>query len=889
MANTSDKIGDIKSSGDRSCVDLRRDRLRHHTALNIKKARKIKVNQGKKFSDINLAPKKEELESPRKRKIAESRVFVPKYQTPVLDSLVQPEPIIQPQTTKKTRVDFLHPTSKAYGKEIRREFKDIFKSTLRLFISLVKFGFQKTKLFIFRGKHWAIKFAKAVAKFSVQTLWPFLKFSAKTLAHILISIGLWLYQALYVFFKWIYFKIRGIKYVDLSGYKQLFIQKRLAPAPVSIKRSIAGFLVLCLCSIFSIRILGFVQKGSDAKADVLASTNIAYQYLQSAQDSLSSQNYDLATYKFNVATQSFRQAQKDIEQIGKTVTKILRLFSVSKIALNQTLLEVGANMASSGEYLSKALEPLSCTSLVFKNLGLKHDAFDCPFTFTEGLTITYRNLGISLEKIEKAEKYLAKIDIRNDLPRDLAGQVIGIQEKLPELKETISGFINYSDHILTLLGHYEPKRYLVLFQNSRELRATGGFIGSYGLLDIDQGEIKRFYIDPEGPYRLDGQLKEKIEAPGPLRLVSPRWYMRDANWFLDFPQSAEKIMWFYERSGGATVDGIIALPATLIPKMLEITGPIEMPEYNVTITPENFFENTQYQVEVAYDKEENKPKKFIADLFPKLLERLTNLDQERKIKLGDTFISMLDQKDILLYFKDPKLEKLILDLGFGGEVKHPQGDYLAVVTLNIGGGKTDHVVKQEIFHRAEIKPDGTIIVTLDISRDHQGDPNNMWEKIKNTSYIKVYVPKGSKLLEADGFDSWYYDAIPQFADLEVDKDLAEIYSSRMIHGSSNTEIFEEQNKTVFANWLGVEAGQKKIVQLKYELPFKLNQNISTYSLFIQKQPGTTSEVTSSLFYSPNLKVVWHYSTDNLVKMRSGNVEYEAILEKDRMYAVVLTK
>lgn len=889
MANTSSKIGDIKSHGNQVCLDLRTDQTRRNVALNLKKTRRFRVSSGPKFSDISLAPKEGKLEDLKTKKTPKTKAFIPKYQTPVLDSLAQSEPIIRPETTKKTQVDFLHPASLSYGKEIRQEIKNIFGNTFRLFISLAKFSFLRTKLFILKTRYWIIKFAKAMAKFSVAYLWPFLKFCAKTLSHILISICLGLYRLFYRATRWFYFKIKGIKYVDLSGYKQLFIQKRLAPAPAITRKSIIGFLVLCLIFTFSIRILDFIQKGTDAKADVLASTNVAYQYLQSAQGSLSDKDYNLAAYKFGVATQSFDQAQKDIKQIGHTITKILSLFPASKIALNQSLLEIGANMSSAGEHLSRALEPLNCTSLIFKNLGLKTETLDCPFTFTEGLTVTYRNLGTSLEKVTQAEKYLAKIDIKNDLPKDLADQVLGIQEKLPKLKQTISGLINYSDSVLTLLGHYEPKRYLVLFQNSRELRATGGFIGSHGLLDIDQGEIKKFYIDPEGPYRLDGQLKEKIEAPGPLRLISPRWYMRDANWFFDFPKSAQKVIWFYEKSGGFSVDGIIALPAHLIPKLLEIIGPLDMPEYNETLTCENFFEKTQYQVEVAYDKEENKPKKFIADLFPKLLEKLTNLDQDKKAKLSNTLIEMLDQKDILIYLRDEKLQKLILDLGFGGEVKQTQGDYLAVVNSNIGGGKTDHAVKQEIYHRAEIKPDGTVLVTLDITRDHQGNPNDIWEKIKNTSYVRVYVPKGSKLVSADGFDSWYFDAIPQIAQVQIDPDLGKVYNSRTIDEASNTEIFEEQDKTVFANWIGVEAGQQKTVQLKYELPIRLNQNLFTYSLFVQKQPGINSEFASSLFYHPNLKVAWHYSTDSLVEMRSGSADYEASLTKDRMYAVVLIK
>ena len=512
MTNIPDKIKDIRFSDNPNYVDLRQNKLKPRTALDIKKLRKIKVDQGIKISDIRLTDKKEEFKKPIKEELEESDTFIPKYQIPVLDSLVPPESAIQLQKVKNPQVDFLHPSSKAYGKEIKQELSDILKSLFKLFIYLFKFSVQKTKLFIFKINYWAIKFSRITLKFSKTTLWPFIKISTKTIVYILISVGSWLARLFYFIIKWLYFKIRGIRYVDFSGYKKLFIQKRLAPAPVEIKRNIVGFLVLSLIFTFSIRALDFLQKGNEAKADVLASASIAYQYLQSAQESLSSQKYDLAAYKFSVASQSFRQAQKDIEQIGKNITDILRLFPASKIAVNQDLLEAGANMASAGEHLSKALEPLNCTSLVFKNLGVKSETFGCPFTFTDGLTITYRNLGISLEKIKKAEKYLMKINIEKDLPADLTKQIVVIQEKIPELKKTISGFINYSDQVLTLLGHHSPKRYLVLFQNSRELRATGGFIGSFGLLDIDQGEIKKFYIDPEGPYRLDGQLKEKIEA-----------------------------------------------------------------------------------------------------------------------------------------------------------------------------------------------------------------------------------------------------------------------------------------------------------------------------------------------------------------------------------------
>ena len=55
---------------------------------------------------------------------------------------------------------------------------------------------------------------------------------------------------------------------------------------------------------------------------------------------------------------------------------------------------------------------------------------------------------------------------------------------LDELARTLV----YIDELLTLYpnfaGFKEPKTYLVLLQNSNELRPTGGFIGSVGIANV---------------------------------------------------------------------------------------------------------------------------------------------------------------------------------------------------------------------------------------------------------------------------------------------------------------------------------------------------------------------------------------------------------------------
>ena len=126
----------------------------------------------------------------------------------------------------------------------------------------------------------------------------------------------------------------------------------------------------------------------------------------------------------------------------------------------------------------------------------------------------------------------------------------------------------YIDEFLTLYpnlaGYKEAKTYLVLLQNSNELRPTGGFIGSVGVIKFEDGILSDFRIDDV--YTLDGQLKGHVDPPLPIRdlLGQEHWYLRDSNWSPDFKESAIRAAWFYQKEGGESVDGVIAINSPLI-------------------------------------------------------------------------------------------------------------------------------------------------------------------------------------------------------------------------------------------------------------------------------------------------------------------------------------
>ena len=415
------------------------------------------------------------------------------------------------------------------------------------------------------------------------------------------------------------------------------------------------------------------------------------------------------------------------------------------------------------------------------------------------------------------------------------------------------------------------------------MRATGGFIGTYGLLTLDQGEMTDIFID--GVYNADGQLHEKIIPPQPIQKISTAWSMHDANWFADFPTSAEKIAWFYEKTGGPTVDGVISLTPVIVERLLGITGPISMPEYEVELNAKNFVELIQYKVEVDYDKELNRPKKILADFTPKFIEAISNLSFQKRKEAVEIIFNCLEEKHILAYFSNPSLEELARTEGWSGEIFPTDKDYLSVVSSNINGYKTDRMIKETIKHQAEIQEDGSIIDTLTITRRHQGgDSEYDWWNRVNSNYLRVYLPLGSQLISANGQSLEIYQPPIDYQKHNFKKDpLVEAIESKMvIDAKTGTRIFEESGKTVFANWAYVSPGETVVVSYKYKLPFKIDLTKSTdsYSLLTQKQLGSLGSVFShQVDFPDDWQVSWQYPEN--MTLNSGLLNFNGDLKTDK--------
>lgn len=448
------------------------------------------------------------------------------------------------------------------------------------------------------------------------------------------------------------------------------------------------------------------------------------------------------------------------------------------------------------------------------------------------------------------------------LPSEHRVSFRSLRGALSDTEDTLGVARDITSLLVYTLGHDHPRRYLLAFQNDWERRATGGFVGSFALVDIDRGTIQKIVFPPGGSYDLQGFQQLRLSSPRALQPINPRWEFQDVNWFPDFPTSAQKLAQFYEKSGGSSVDGVIALNASFFATLLGVLGPVEMPRYGVTLTEKNFIEETTRQVETLYDRTENKPKQFLSDSIPLILSRLEHMSESQSIALLRTLVAGVSKRDLQLFITKPSEQQKLSHLGLSGELIKTDGDYLSIVDSNVGGNKSDGAVHMRVSQTVTFRgrEHGETVVRLE--RIHTAISSNEFLGGKNRSYIRFYVPRGSTLVSAKGFTPLSELSLRKASDdLTADPDVLNSENTPLLDPWGNFLLAgEESGKTTFGGIVDTYPGSTSISEIRYQLPFTSDMIADKgYTLYLQRPSASRiSEYALRILPPFQRSIKWHY-------------------------------
>ncbi|MCX6780699.1 MAG: DUF4012 domain-containing protein, partial [Candidatus Magasanikbacteria bacterium] len=571
-------------------------------------------------------------------------------------------------------------------------------------------------------------------------------------------------------------------------------------------------------------------------------------------------NFDAVSDQIIEALRTFHSANQSLQKIDPAEEFVLRHTPVIGAQYG-----VATRLVGAGEHVSLAA---ASYMQLFRTLKAKSDA-----PLIERLSLFFEGNRAVVSDLSAAAELVRPIDT-STLPENQRAFVGQARDAILALDNDAEYLSSVGPVILSTLGNSSPRRYLIVFQNSAELRPTGGFIGSFALLDIENGEVKNLSVPAGGSYDLQGSLKADVFAPLPMHLLNARWEFQDGNWFPDFPTSARKLMWFLEKSQGPSVDGVIAVNASILPDLLAIVGPVKIGGDNAPeLTAENALNTMRSSIDVAKtsadDATKTKPKEIITDAAPAMIATIKSGAPEHFLPLVTALLQGLERRDIQLYSRDADEQKQISSFGWDGALQNNvDGDYLAFIATNLGGGKTDALITQSIDHQAKISEDGTVAVTVRIKRDQKASALAN-EASPNISYVRFYVPTGATLVNAEGFTTPPENLFQTPNQWEkTDTDLLAIEHEVGFDPKSGTRITNELGHTAFGNWMITPPGGSTEAVITYVLPNKISVHNSdflataahllynspdaaNYSVYIQRQSGSSKTEISSRVILPN--------------------------------------
>ena len=555
--------------------------------------------------------------------------------------------------------------------------------------------------------------------------------------------------------------------------------------------------------------------------------------LLSAANLMENRGLDIQSDELDAAERSYRQARSDLDAASGTIgSDPLALIGRrlpwlgGQIGAADDLLDIGKEGADIGVAAVDAMRSYQ---------AVRHSQAG---PLSERVALLLDAVRPDAERMEQS---LAAVEARRRAMSD--GGLVGpidsaladLDHHIEELRQRLDNYDRGSRLAPALLGEDGPHTYLVLAHDNTEMLGSGGFILVYGLLTLDQGKIARLYFDDVSSIYFDWRQRtgEYIEPPRPLKGYLLRdWSMGlgEASWWLDFPTVAEQAIDLYRRESGndEPIDGVIGINFYTLEKLLAVTGPVTVEEYGVTVDSANVTEQTLIitHPEAARPWETDRYD-FVADLAQDVIDRAMGIGPSQWTAMLEAVNALGEEKNLLLYLRDPEAQQAVAELGWDGRVQPSEGDYLMVADSSLNSTKLNLVVQPSI--------------DLTVSLDGLGNARNS----VTISYDNDY-------------STWASSQDPQLAALVVGQSTLTVYgdyvrllvpaSSSLLEVRENDTpvgaeaVWLEHGKTVLGRYFALPADSRKTLTFSYTVPAVLDtsQDPFVYRLLVQKQPGTAA-------------------------------------------------
>lgn len=351
---------------------------------------------------------------------------------------------------------------------------------------------------------------------------------------------------------------------------------------------------------------------------------------------------------------------------------------------------------------------------------------------------------------------------------------------LPELDQDLarvpsvrSAAARMSAGLDPLLGYGTPRTYIVLGQNEQELRPTGGFLGTMGVVKVKDGRIDTF--EYASAYEYDPK-PDRYRIPPPnfsTNMGVGRWYVRDANWWPAFPDSAKAVEQFFREDRNVQPDGVVAVDTEMLRLLLQALGPMTVEGVDVPLTAENFYATLEEEIFGEETEIAAKKRSILGRVLKQSIDRLQAADADKVPALVAVLRQGVAGRHLQLFGNDERVQALSEAFGADGLMRRREGyDFVGVVDANISYSKLNAVISRETTYLR--RGDGKVDLFVSWRNDLSGFEGQRFKRLELVSTIfdpqrrtytkvkgvyvnlfRIYLPLGSTVESIEGFEPVY--------------------------------------------------------------------------------------------------------------------------------------
>lgn len=252
----------------------------------------------------------------------------------------------------------------------------------------------------------------------------------------------------------------------------------------------------------------------------------------------------------------------------------------------------------------------------------------------------------------------------------IANRLGDIDDKLEDVQTVVNVVGQYSDQIMSMIGANGNRKYLLVAQNTDEMRSTGGFPGSVGLVSFENGKIVMGEF-ASGKQYIEGDRPESCPPTELDQAIYPLGieYTMDTGYDAHFPNSGKIWLDTYANKYGETLNGVISVSPSMVQDVLKVVGEVKMDDGTV-LNGDNATKVLQHDLYWKYlsgktsSTDNDLADAAFANAAEKSFEKLfSGLNSSTMIKLLKTLPESVEKREFMLYMGDSNEQATVDKLG----------------------------------------------------------------------------------------------------------------------------------------------------------------------------------------------------------------------------------